>query len=94
MSGSNKIASEKWGVEYVNADVVSPNFVPKMGRRWEKSTSVKDVAIKNRKGRANRNKHKSAARPSAFKPFAQTNADKMKKKAKENTVGDVSKNAA
>ena len=82
MSGSSKMASEKWGVVRLNAYMVSPNFLPNKGKRWEKSAANKDMPMSARKGIRNKNKQRSAARPKVFNPFAHKNAEKTKKETK------------
>ena len=94
MSGKSNTVSEKCGVVRLNAYMVSPNLFPNKGKRWEKSAVNNDIPIKARKGMRNKNKHKSAARPKVFKPFAHKNPEKIKKDTKAKTVGEVSKNAA
>ena len=94
MRGKSSTASEKCGVVYLNAYMVSPSLFPNKGKRWEKSAVNKDIPSKARKGIRNKNKHKSAARPNVFIPFVHKKAEKIKKDTKAKTVGEVSKNAA
>ena len=68
--------------------------VPKKGIRLEKSAAENPITSKARKGNKNKKRQISALRAMAFIPFAQTNALKMKKKAKEKVVGAVAKKAA
>ena len=94
MRGKSNAVSEKWGVVRLNAYMVSPNFLPNKGKSLEKSAVNKDIPISARKGMRKRNKHKSAARPKVFNPFAHKKPEKTKKEPKANTVGEVSKKAA
>ena len=74
--------------------MVSPNFVPNKGKRWEKSDSARDIINNAANGNTNKNRQISANRPMVFTPFVQTKAEKKKKKIKEKKVGAVSKKAA
>ena len=67
--------------------MVSLNVFPKRGKRLEKSAEERAIIIKAKKGKRNKNRHKSAHRPIAFIPFVQTKALKRKKKPKKKTVG-------
>ena len=91
--GKSKMQSEKCGEINLNADMVASKLLSKKGKRLLASASKIEKRSKIRKGIRNKNRQRSAILPTVFIPFTHAKPSKIKKKAKVNEVGAVSKKA-
>ena len=92
--GRSNGRSEKCGKVYLNAYMLPCNGVPNNGKRRERSVENAPIINKAQKGKTNKNKQRSAERPTLLMPFVQMNALRKKKKAKTKMDGSVSEKAA